>query len=318
MTIDHLRIANTTTSPSLRAKHLQLHNEALTRDAILNCHQCPLARTRTQAVPWSGPTSADIVLMGEGPGAREDAAGVPFVGQAGRMLDGCLDKAGVAREQVMVVNAVNCRPPENRTPNEAEIAACSNHRIAQLNLTRALVVVTLGKTAYQAMTGWEKSDGQIRMGNIRGQAKWVDGFIVIPTWHPAYVLRNRDSKFQLERDLRLAVEMVWKGKGWPQCEEPEDCVPEWTEEQRERFRARGWLVVKSHVMGGELVCVVRDENVRVGLKRADRTVSKLPRFTLEELMKVREIGKRRGKGVVAGSLRALIWVKEELGGTVIL
>lgn len=311
----HLRLARTTTSPTLRAKHFRLFNEADCRRSIEACVRCPLSETRTKAVPWSGPTSAQVVFVGEAPGANEDAAGVPFVGQAGRLLDRVLEGAGTSRDEVMVMNTVNCRPPSNRTPTNDETLACEDHRRRQLDLSDAIVLATLGKTAYQTVTGEE---GQVRMNQVRGVPRWVEGFILVPTWHPAYVLRNRDVKFQFEADVALAVRMAQQGRHWPTCREPNDCVPEWTDEQKTRFRERGWVVVKAHTMGGELVTVVRDKSVRVGAKRSERLARDLPRFTVEELVKVREIGRRRGRGVAKGSLQALLWVKKELGGTVIL
>ena len=114
---------------------------------VRSCTQCPLCRSRTQAVPGEGPAEASIVLVGEAPGRREDAAGRPFVGAAGRVLEQALASAGLRREAVFVSNVVKCRPPSNRAPKGPEVAACRPYLVALFAAIRPALIVALATTS---------------------------------------------------------------------------------------------------------------------------------------------------------------------------
>jgi uracil-DNA glycosylase len=164
-------------------------------EEIADCPMCPLARTRTQTVPGSGPLPCDLVFIGEGPGQREDELGLPFVGRSGQFLDELLASIGRSREDVYVTNVVKCRPPGNRDPEPAEIAACGDYLHRQIELARPRVIATLGRFS---MARWFPGD---RISAIHGQPKWVDGVAVIPMYHPAAALRNGSLREVMMQDF---------------------------------------------------------------------------------------------------------------------
>lgn len=154
-------------------------------------------------VPGVGPLDADIVLVGEAPGAREVEEGEPFVGQAGAQLDRVLEDIGVDRDQVYITNVVKVRPPENRTPHVAEIDAWRDVLDAELERISPAVVVPLGTTATQALLDTEKG-----ITEIHGQRFEADGYVIMPTFHPAAILYDRSKRSALVDDLRAAFEAV--------------------------------------------------------------------------------------------------------------
>jgi len=162
------------------------------------CTACALHRERTQAVFARGTGSSGLCFVGEGPGADEDAQGFPFVGAAGQLLDRMIAAMGLGREDVYVCNIVKCRPPKNRKPEPDEMAACSPFLIEQLELLAPQVIVALGATAVQGLLG--TSEGITRM---RGKWKLYRGRIaVMPTFHPAYLLRSPGAKREVWQDLQ--------------------------------------------------------------------------------------------------------------------
>lgn len=162
------------------------------------CTACALHRERTQAVFARGTGSSGLVFVGEGPGADEDAQGYPFVGAAGQLLDRMIAAMGFARDDVYVCNIVKCRPPKNRKPEPEEMAACSPFLIEQLELLAPQVIVALGATAVQGLLG--TSEGITRM---RGNWKLYRGRVaVMPTFHPAYLLRTPGAKREVWQDLQ--------------------------------------------------------------------------------------------------------------------
>ena len=175
-------------------------------DAIRSCTLCAeLAATRTQVVVGSGPADARLVIVGEAPGAVEDATGIPFVGRSGQLLDRLLDEAGLPREQVAVINTVKCRPPGNRVPTRIETANCRPWTTRQLEELSPSLVVTLGLSA----TTWFL--GKTTLGPVRGLVHEVDGRRVLPTYHPAAALRGGprgEAMTRLREDLALAVRLV--------------------------------------------------------------------------------------------------------------
>ena len=165
-------------------------------EEIADCPNCALARTRTQTVPGTGPAPADVMCIGEAPGAREDATGEPFVGPAGRLLDELLASAGLSREQVYIANIVKCRPPGNRDPQPEEVAACRGYLERQIALVDPKVIVTLGRFS---MAAWFPGES---IGRIHGRARRVEGRLVMPMYHPAAALHRGDLRPVLVADFQ--------------------------------------------------------------------------------------------------------------------
>ena len=153
---------------------------------VKGCPKCRLSTTRTQTVFGEGDPEAAIFFVGEGPGENEDLTGRPFVGRAGQLLDKMIAGMGLAREQVFIANVCKCRPPDNRVPAPDEAAACMPYLVRQIETVRPKVIVTLGLTAAKYMLG----DNKLAMGKIRGQWTQWRGVKLMPTFHPAYVLRT--------------------------------------------------------------------------------------------------------------------------------
>lgn len=167
---------------------------------IRACRACPLCERRTQAVPGVGDRQARWMLVGEGPGAEEDLRGEPFVGQAGKLLDNMLSAIGLKRgDDVYIGNAVKCRPPHNRTPEKAEIAACRPYLERQIELVRPDLLVALGRPAAQALL-----DAEVSIAAARGKLFEHGGTPVVVTYHPAYLLRNPQDKAKAWEDLCFA------------------------------------------------------------------------------------------------------------------
>lgn len=167
---------------------------------ISNCTQCRLCEHRTQTVFARGTGSSGLCFVGEGPGADEDAQGFPFVGAAGQLLDKMISAMGIGRDEVYVCNIVKCRPPENRKPLPEEMAACRPYLERQLEILNPEVIVALGATAVEGLLG---ATGGIT--RLRGTWKLYKGRIaVMPTFHPAYLLRTPSAKHTVWEDM-LAV-----------------------------------------------------------------------------------------------------------------
>ncbi|MGE5507669.1 MAG: uracil-DNA glycosylase [Chitinophagales bacterium] len=173
--------------------------------AISNCRKCALRSGATQTVPGEGNPEARLMLVGEGPGQQEDLTGRPFVGAAGQLLDRMLAAIGLSREAVFIANVVKCRPPGNRTPDDAEAAACLPYLRAQLELVNPEVVLLLGATATRALLGPE-----LRITKVRGQWFTRDGRLYLPTFHPAALLRDPSKKREAWIDLQLVRDRLSK------------------------------------------------------------------------------------------------------------
>jgi DNA polymerase len=175
---------------------------------IAGCVACPeLAATRQQVVVGELPAEARLMVVGEAPGASEDAQGRPFVGKAGQVLDGVLAAAGLSRAEVAVANVLKCRPPGNRRPLADEIERCRGWLDAQLALVAPALVVPLGLTAI----GWFLGPRKLVLREVRGRVHDVDGLRVLPTYHPSGALRygpNGEPMRLLRADLALAAELV--------------------------------------------------------------------------------------------------------------
>jgi uracil-DNA glycosylase family 4 len=152
------------------------------RDQVATCRRCPLHRERKNPVPGEGSENARIFLIGEAPGAQEDATRIPFSGRAGRILDGCLSAAGLKRDELFITNVVKCRPPKNRRPTKEEINSCKGYLDAQIDFVSPIVVVTLGRVPLSLFGKFER---------IETDPFEQDGLLVVPTYHPAAALRGR-------------------------------------------------------------------------------------------------------------------------------
>jgi DNA polymerase len=172
--------------------------------AVAGCTACPLNATRTQTVFGVGNRSAEWMLVGEAPGAEEDARGEPFVGQAGRLLDNMLAAVGLTRtgsdaRAVYIANVLKCRPPNNRTPEPHEVEACLPYLDRQIELIRPPLIVALGKSAATALLGADAT-----IASLRGRIHRYRDVPLIVTYHPAYLLRNLPDKAKAWEDLLLA------------------------------------------------------------------------------------------------------------------
>ena len=193
---DHLPLSTAERSTQIAS----LGWEAL-QQSIAACRACALCAERQQAVPGVGDENADWLFIGEGPGAEEDVRGEPFVGPAGKLLDAMLAAIDLARgEDVYIANAVKCRPPANRTPEAAEMAACAPYLKRQIALLQPRLIVLLGRAAVHALLGDEGS-----LASLRGKPlSYRDGDRDIPvvvTYHPAYLLRALPDKAKSWEDL---------------------------------------------------------------------------------------------------------------------
>jgi DNA polymerase len=152
-----------------------------------------------------GSETADLVIMGEAPGRDEDLTGEPFVGRSGQLLTRMLAAIGLRRDEAYICNVLKCRPPQNRDPAPDELATCSPFVIRQVQAIEPRVILTVGRFASQTVLGSEES-----MGRMRGQTHSWQGFPVVPTYHPAYLLRNPAAKGDAWEDL-LRVRALLRG-----------------------------------------------------------------------------------------------------------
>lgn len=166
-------------------------------DSIKGCEKCKLCKTRQNIVFGVGNKNADIMFIGEGPGADEDRIGEPFVGKAGKLMNLAFQAVGIKREDVYIANIVKCRPPSNRDPQTDEAEVCINYLRNQVMLVKPKVIVLLGRIALQNILGTE-----YKITASRG--KWVEkkGIYYMPTWHPAALLRDESKKIDFINDLQ--------------------------------------------------------------------------------------------------------------------
>ncbi|MGD8600909.1 MAG: uracil-DNA glycosylase, partial [Gemmatimonadota bacterium] len=170
------------------------------REEALGCTRCRLSETRTQVVFSDGAVDARLVVVGEAPGANEDATGLPFVGAAGKFLDLLLATVDLSREDsVYICNVLKCRPPGNRDPQPDEIEACSPYLKKQLELIRPQALLAVGSFAARLLTGQEKS----ALGRLRGKVHSYEGVPLVVTYHPAALLRNSKWTRAFWDDLQL-------------------------------------------------------------------------------------------------------------------
>jgi DNA polymerase len=189
----------------------------LEEHSVRACPKCRLSQTRTQTVFGEGDVDAPIFFIGEGPGETEDQTGRPFVGRAGQLLDQMINAMGLKREQVYIANIVKCRPPQNRAPAPDEVETCTPYLVRQIEIIRPKVIVTLGRPASQYML---KTDST--MGRMRGQWHEWRGIPLMPTFHPAFLLRSYtvENRQAVWSDLQKVMDKIGLQAKKRKVEEP--------------------------------------------------------------------------------------------------
>lgn len=168
-------------------------------ESIKGCKKCKLCTNRSNIVFGTGNKNADVMFIGEGPGADEDMQGEPFVGKAGQLMNKAFQALNIDRKNVYIANIVKCRPPQNRVPEEDEAQACLNYLRNQVILVKPKIIVLLGSTALKNILGSE-------YGITASRGKWIGkkDILYMPTWHPAALLRDEAKKIDFWKDLKLA------------------------------------------------------------------------------------------------------------------
>ena len=184
--------------------HSAAETLAAVRTDIGDCTRCKLhALGRTQVVFGSGNPDADLMFVGEAPGADEDAQGVPFIGRAGQLLTKIIEAIDLRRDDVYIANVIKCRPPQNRNPEPDEIDTCEPFLFQQIDAIKPIVIVALGKFAAQTLLRTEEP-----ISRLRGRIFEYRGAALIPTFHPAYLLRNPSSKREVWEDMKLVKSLL--------------------------------------------------------------------------------------------------------------
>lgn len=168
------------------------------KQIVNNCNKCNLCKNRTNVVFGDGNENAEIMFIGEGPGADEDKEGIPFVGKAGKLMDQAFIGLGISRDKIYIANIVKCRPPNNRTPLKEEAIACLDYLRNQVMIVKPKIIVLLGSTALKNILGDE-------YGITASRGKWIEkkGIKYMPTFHPAALLRDENKKIDFWKDLEL-------------------------------------------------------------------------------------------------------------------
>ena len=170
----------------------------------LECHLCLLSKTRSNVVFGEGNPNADLMFIGEAPGATEDRVGKPFVGRSGELLTKMIENVlHVKREKVYISNIVKCRPKDNREPSATEARTCQPFLLKQIELIRPRIIVALGATAYYYLSGDDTP-----ISKVRGTVHKQDSYTLIPTYHPSYLLRNPSAKKDVFEDLKMIKELM--------------------------------------------------------------------------------------------------------------
>jgi len=178
----------------------------LEQGQVKGCRKCRLCRGRTQTVFGRGDPHADLMFIGEGPGADEDRLGEPFVGRAGKLLDKMIFAMGLERDEVYITNIVKCRPPNNREPYADEVEACMPYLERQIELVQPTIICCLGLPASSAMLQCKRA-----MGELRGRWNFYRGIPLMPTYHPAYLLRSPSQKGKAWEDLKKIMIALKEG-----------------------------------------------------------------------------------------------------------
>jgi len=187
--------------PSGAAGHLEL-----LREELGPCTRCALHSTRTNLVYGVGNPDADLMFVGEAPGRDEDAQGIPFVGRAGQLLTKIIEAIDLRRDEVYIANVIKCRPPKNRNPEPDEVATCEPFLFGQIDAIRPKVIVALG--AFAVRTLLQKHEA---ISRLRGQVFDYRGAKLVPTFHPAYLLRSPDKKRDVWEDMKKVRALLREG-----------------------------------------------------------------------------------------------------------
>lgn len=177
------------------------------RAFLEGCPRCKLSRGRTHIVFGQGSPTADLLFVGEAPGHEEDIQGLAFVGRAGQLLTKIIEAMGMKREEVYIANVLKCRPPNNRNPEPDEVASCMPFLEEQIRLISPRAIVTLGTFAAQAVLGTDEP-----IGRLRGRWRTARGVRVMPTFHPAFLLRSPEKKKDVWEDMKLVRDFLASGK----------------------------------------------------------------------------------------------------------
>ncbi|MDI1427923.1 uracil-DNA glycosylase [Polyangium sorediatum] len=191
--------------PEARTPEARIEQLRVLASEVASCTRCRLAERRTQTVFARGNPLSELCFVGEGPGVEEDLAGEPFVGPAGQLLDKMIAAMGYRPGEVYICNIVKCRPPENRKPQPDEMEACKGYLASQLELARPRYIVALGATAIQGLLGTTEG-----ITKLRGKWKMYRGTPVMPTFHPAYLLRQPSAKREVWTDLQEVMARLGK------------------------------------------------------------------------------------------------------------
>ncbi len=202
---DELFAGMETPEPAPAAQTMDLGTDlAALAQVVAACEQCGLCKTRTQTVFGVGNPQAELVFVGEAPGAEEDRRGEPFVGRAGQLLTDIIEKGmKMSREDVYICNVLKCRPPENRDPNPEEVMHCEPYLIRQLELIQPKVIVALGRIAAQTLLKTDKS-----MARLRGEWHQYQGIPLRATYHPSYLLRKPEDKRLAWDDIKEVMKFL--------------------------------------------------------------------------------------------------------------
>ncbi len=193
------RAADSVVSPALVADISASLDDL--QKSLDGCSRCSLCQQRNHIVFGAGNTQARVVLVGEAPGREEDLRGYPFVGEAGQLLEKILQAMGLSRQTVYICNVIKCRPTGNRDPKPDEIAACEPFLKQQLAIIKPEIIITLGRFAAQTLL---RTTAPI--GRLRGQWREYEGIALMPTFHPAYLLRNPSGKRPVWEDIKLVMQ----------------------------------------------------------------------------------------------------------------
>ncbi len=171
---------------------------------VLSCHLCDLSKTRKNVVFGEGNSHAKLMFIGEGPGATEDETGRPFVGRAGQLLTKMIENVlKIPRSEVYIANIVKCRPPNNRVPTPEEVSKCIPYLFKQIEIIDPKIIVALGSTSYRHLTG-----DKTPISKVRGEVITFQNRILIPTFHPSFLLRNPSKKKEAYEDLLKIKELL--------------------------------------------------------------------------------------------------------------
>ena len=189
--VTHFDISNPKRTPDF---HLTLEH---VRSELGDCQRCKLCSTRENIVFGSGDANADLMFVGEAPGRDEDLEGLPFVGRAGKLLTRIIQAIQLQRDQVYIANILKCRPPKNRDPEPDEVQSCEGFLFQQIDSVRPKIIVALGRYAAQTLLR-----STVTISKLRGEFHDYRGTLLLPTFHPSYLLRNPSAKKQVWEDMK--------------------------------------------------------------------------------------------------------------------